>query len=538
MHEEQKKRQLDELIVEARALSSGVEDEKISTFINKVIATISAVIEDKIAERHVLKEGELYSYLPLFREVGIFAALTDESLVKVIRSMSEEEFKKDEKIIAKGDIGDSLYIVLEGEAAALVEGDGKLEHIIMSPGDVFGEMALLTGLPRTVDVIAYSDCILGRLNKKPFAQLCKTNPQAADLLTKLLAERLGQSASRMLKQKIGNYEIIKTIGQGGMGVVYQGKNEKLNRVVALKMLPHKMVFEQEFVDIFLSEARLVAGLNHSNIVRLYEIANEYATYFMVLEYIDGKSLGDILEEKGKLDVSQVTDIIEKIGSALTLSASHEIVHKDIKPDNIMISDTGEIKLLDFGIAVSKKKSVEDDDDVGRVSGTIGYMSPEQGQGKVLNSNSDIYSFGVVCYELLTGKVPFHGKALFTIVMQQISKQVPRVSQINKDIPKWLDDFVFYAMQPFPAKRLQSFKGTLEIIRRVKAGTLPQNCKIPFEKGDFDLTHITVNNNAIDPAGGKGFLQSQTGFNREQLLACLFLMAVTATITFFLIKFLG
>jgi serine/threonine protein kinase len=209
----------------------------------------------------------------------------------------------------------------------------------------------------------------------------------------------------MIGKLISHYRIIEKLGEGGMGEVYLAEDLKLERKVAIKFLPQYMTRDKENVERFEREAKAAAALNHPNIVTIYEIAEVDNQTFIVMEYIDGQSLRTKIEN-GISDLDEILDIINQICDGLSEAHKADIVHRDIKPENILIDKNGRVKILDFGLA--KLKGVSKLTKETSTLGTIHYMSPEQVQGKEVDYRSDIWSLGVVLYEMLTGKIPFSG----------------------------------------------------------------------------------------------------------------------------------
>ncbi|MFC1746122.1 protein kinase [Candidatus Riflebacteria bacterium] len=453
----------------AQSLLATEDRDSIRNFLQDLIPYIekTVLVDENLDEKEGSEETEeedhesLLAHVPFIQKLELFKNMRHDERNSILRAMQIHTYAAGDFIIKKGEIGDCLFIVISGSVEVVIETPAGERKRVTTFGsrEIFGEIALLTGEPRTADVLAIEATTCFVLNKKDFNQLCHVNPHVSLILTKLLADRLGSDSTSMVEKRIGDkYQIMKKIGEGGMGIVYRAQDTNLGRIVAMKMLPHPLVFNENFVKKFSEEGKLVARLDHENIVRLYDVANAYATYFMVMEYMGGASLEDVLEEEKILPIEKVVDIIEQLAPALEHSRQIGIVHRDIKPDNIKFTSDGKVKLMDFGIAVSQvEDDLDDPEYMGGTAGTIRYMSPEQGQGREVDYRADIYSFGVVCFQMLTGRTPFAGRTHTSIVIQQLAKPVPRPSSINKEIPPWLDDFIVYSLDKNVDKRLGSYE---------------------------------------------------------------------------------
>jgi len=249
----------------------------------------------------------------------------------------------------------------------------------------------------------------------------------------------------------GRYELIEKIGDGGMAVVYKGKDRLLNRYVAIKILRPEFTKDEQFIENFRRESQAAAGLSHPNIVGVYDVGKEGNIYYIVMELIDGKVLSQIIKEKGKLDYKEAIHIIRQVASALSLAHKNQIVHRDVKPHNILITSTGVAKLADFGIA----KAVSAATIVGgsnKVMGSVHYFSPEQARGAYVDERSDIYSLGIVLYEMLTGKVPFDGDNPVTIALMHINDDVPSVTEEVPGLPPQLEKIIQKATAKYQSNR--------------------------------------------------------------------------------------
>ena len=218
------------------------------------------------------------------------------------------------------------------------------------------------------------------------------------------------------KLLLGRYEVIEKIGEGGMSVVYKAKDRLLNRYVAIKILRPEFIKDEQFVENFRRESQAAAGLSHPNIVNVYDVGKEGNIHFIVMELIEGQSLSHIIEEKGKIEYQDAISIAKQVASALGLAHRNGIIHRDVKPHNILITPDGTAKLADFGIArtISRESLAEGNE---KIMGSVHYFSPEQARGVYVDERSDIYSLGIVLFEMLTGKVPFDGDNPISIALK-------------------------------------------------------------------------------------------------------------------------
>jgi serine/threonine-protein kinase len=272
---------------------------------------------------------------------------------------------------------------------------------------------------------------------------------------------------------ISHYRIIEKLGEGGMGEVYKAEDLKLNRTVALKILPSSGQ-DEEIKRRFVREARSLSALNHPNIATIYEIDEHNGVNFIAMEYIAGRTLKALLDTE-TLSLARILDLAIPVAEALRTAHDKNIIHRDIKPTNIMASDIGYIKVLDFGLATLAAPPETDDANtptnmlthVGEMCGTVGYMSPEQAMGVKLDQRSDIFSFGVVLYELITGRQPFAAANPMAVLHSIIFDNPPPISRLRPDAAGELEVIVNKALQKKANERYQSLKEALADLRRLR-----------------------------------------------------------------------
>ena len=257
-------------------------------------------------------------------------------------------------------------------------------------------------------------------------------------------------------QKINErYEIIKTIGEGGMANVYLAEDTILERKVAIKVLRGDLSNDEKFIRRFKREALSVSNLSHPNIVEVYDVGEEDGNYYIVMEYIEGKTLKQLLQKRGALTLTEVIDIMSQLTDGLAHAHEAYIIHRDIKPQNIMIEDNGRIKITDFGIAMALNSTQLTQ--TNSVMGSVHYLPPEQANGKGSTVKSDIYSLGILMYELLTGSVPFKGDTAVEIALKHMKEKIPSVRKQNPTIPQSVENIILKATAKNPKNRYDSVR---------------------------------------------------------------------------------
>jgi serine/threonine-protein kinase len=250
------------------------------------------------------------------------------------------------------------------------------------------------------------------------------------------------------------YEIVREIARGGMADVYLANDSKLNRAVALKVLSPELSRDPSFVERFRREAQAAAGLNHPNIVGIYDWGQEHGTSFIVMEYVDGRTLRDMIHADGPIAPAQVADIGADIAAALSFAHENGVVHRDVKPGNVLITTAGQVKVTDFGIARAGGSN-DGLTRTGSVMGTATYFSPEQAQGLPVDGRSDVYSLGVVLYEMATGAPPFGGDSPVTVAYKHVREEIVPPSRHVPSIPRELERVILTCLAKEPADRYQS-----------------------------------------------------------------------------------
>ncbi len=266
---------------------------------------------------------------------------------------------------------------------------------------------------------------------------------------------------------LGNrYEIIRKVGDGGMAFVYEAKDRLLNRTVAVKVLRPEFVDDEEFLGKFKREAEAVASLSHPNIVNVYDVGEDGKVHYIVMEFIDGQNLKDIIKNEGTLDEYTALDITKQIAKALSAAHKKGIIHRDIKPHNILISNEGRIvKVADFGIAKAVSNSTMTN--IGSIIGSVHYFSPEQAKGKFVTNNADLYSLGIVLYEMLIGKVPFRGDSPISIALQHINDEIEFTQEEKVNIPQSVRTIIKKLTEKSSSDRYQSAEELIDDIEYIE-----------------------------------------------------------------------
>ena len=297
-------------------------------------------------------------------------------------------------------------------------------------------------------------------------------------------------------QKINDrYEIIQTIGEGGMANVYLAKDVIIDRYVAIKILRGDLAGDEKFVRRFQREALAASSLNHHNIVEMYDVGEDNGMYYIVMEYIQGKTLKQLIKKRGALTLSECIDIMLQLTDGVQVAHSSYIIHRDLKPQNIMIQDNGEIKITDFGIAMALNNTQLTQ--TNSVMGSVHYLPPEQASGKGATVKSDIYSMGIMFFELLTGSLPFKGENAVEIAFKQIKDDIPSVRELNPSIPQSVENIVLKATAKNPKNRYNNAKEMHDdLVTCLNESRLNEpriGFKYPEHEGDISKKDLMLDN---------------------------------------------
>jgi len=337
-----------------------------------------------------------------------------------------------------------------------------------------------------------------------------------------------------LISNLGRYEVLGELGQGAMGVVYKARDPLIDRVVAIKTINLGLAMDEkdEYEGRFYQEAKAAGRLNHPNIVTIYDVGKSGDVAYIAMELLEGRELRDIMNEGALLPVDQVLNIVAQVAQGLAYAHEHEIVHRDVKPSNIMVIRDGHVKITDFGIARMASSSVRTQ--TGMVLGSPKYMSPEQVMGKSIDQRSDIFSLGVMFYEMLTGQAPFDGENVNAIMYQTLNAVVPPPNMVNPAIPEMVNFIMAKALAKKVEDRYQNSKDFAVDLRTCR-DTLPRSIQqvdlskpvVGKEKKFPDTVEITAR---ID--GDKEGVKSESNIRLSKAfdssVATMRLAALTAT----------
>jgi len=329
------------------------------------------------------------------------------------------------------------------------EGDHELDTL--GPGAVLGEMALLTKESRNADVIALGPVRALALTADDFAALVERHPEFAEIVTQIVADRLGQAARDGLGGKVlHGYRLRRRLGKGTTAVVYEAVSVDTGERVALKMLSHTLALDSEAIARFQREVRIVKRLTDPLIARVHDQFEAYGTRFMVMEFYDGRDLEAVLAGHGRLEPFVVRCLVGQLAKALSHVHGHGVVHKDLKPANVMMLPNGWIRLMDFGVSRPPLTLRENEERL--IAGTLAYMAPEQFASPSADPAVDLYALGCVAYELLTGEVPIEGDDFATLYRLKRAGEIRPIEEVRPGTPEDLAALIGVCLAPEPRDR--------------------------------------------------------------------------------------
>jgi eukaryotic-like serine/threonine-protein kinase len=298
----------------------------------------------------------------------------------------------------------------------------------------------------------------------------------------------------MIGTLLGNrYEILEKIGEGGMAMVYKAKCHLLNRFVAVKILKDEYSSDKEFVDKFKAEAAAAGSISNSNIVNIYDVGSQDDVNYIIMEYVNGRTLKEVIIQSGRLDYNRALDITIQIGKALECAHKNGIIHRDIKPQNILVTDEGIVKVTDFGIAKAANSATITNSN--KVMGSAHYFSPEQAKGTFVDARTDIYSLGIVLYEMVTGRVPYDAESPVSVALKHLQAQVLPPKQVNNNLPEGLNNLILKAMEKDAISRYQNIKDMLLDLQRIK-----NNSEYKIELGNASNEYTKIMSPIVDTSG--------------------------------------
>ena len=330
-------------------------------------------------------------------------------------------------------------------------------------------------------------------------------------------------------QKINDrYEIIRMIGEGGMANVYLAHDTILDRDVAVKVLRGDLATDEKFVRRFQREAISASSLSHPNIVEMYDVGEDDGKYFIVMEYIEGKTLKNLIKKRGALTLSEVIDIMLQLSSGLACAHDSFIIHRDIKPQNVLIKDDGSVKITDFGIAMALNSN--ELTQTNSVMGSVHYLPPEQANGSGATIKSDIYSLGILMFELLTGKIPFKGENAVEIAIKQMNEKIPSVRAIRPEIPQSVENIVLKACAKNPKNRYDSAQ---EMYEDLKTALNPERedeeiYTYPYSEKDLEQTKKMPNLSRLEK--NEEIKEDNKNSNKKKVVTISVIVGVIVVIT--------
>lgn len=375
-----------------------------------------------------------------------------------LEKMTYMHIKAGSRFITQGEIEDCAYIIQSGTCLVIVEKDGELYPVNhYGEGDMVGGVGILTGEPRIAHVEAETDMKVWVLKKEHFDDVSGKDPDLLSFFTELVADRF-DSRRPIAYRSIGKYIATDIIGRGSFSVVYKGKHMDLEMPVAIKMMRHDLAMNPGFLKSFHGEAKTIASMDHGNIIRIYDIEERYKTVFIIMEYVSGESLKDLIQRLKLIPPELAAHYLVQICSGLGFAHENGIIHRDVNPGNMMLHKDDRLKILDFGLACPI--GTEDMEFLG----TAFYMAPEQIESYSMDQRTDIYSLGITAYEMVTGVKPYPDEDIKVVMDKHVHNDIPDPAETVPNLPQELRRFILKACQRDPKDRYQnSAQAMLELL---------------------------------------------------------------------------
>jgi tRNA A-37 threonylcarbamoyl transferase component Bud32 len=384
--------------------------------------------------------------------------------------MTYRHIKAGERFVVQGAVEDTAYIIQRGSCLVIVEKNGELHPVDhYGEGDIIGGLGILTGEPRRAHVEAETDLDLWIMTKDQFNEFADKDPDLLNFLTELVADRL-DSRRPTAYRTIGKYVTTDIIGRGAFSIVYKGIHTGLNMPVVIKMMRHDMALYPDFLESFHNEAKTIASLDHDHIVKVYDYDQRYKTLFIVMEYLKGDSLKDMIRRLRIIPPKLAANFLIQICSALAYAHGGGIIHRDINPSNIIVQPNDRVKILDFGLACPP--GTEDFSN----AGTPYYMAPEQIVGEPVDSRTDIYALGIMAFEMVTGRRPFPEDNVKELFDLHRTRDITDPGEFNPDIPQELQRFILKCARCSPDRRYQNMHQALAVLQ-----PLMPNFRLPDDR---------------------------------------------------------
>ena len=366
----------------------------------------------------------------------------------IFDDLSSIYIRAGERFITQGDEADAAYIIHRGSCIVLVEKDGELHPVgHRGEGDIVGVMAIITGEPRNAHVEAETDMEMWCLNKAQLENISTEDTELLEFLTEIVADRF-DSRRPIADRMIGKYLATDIIGRGSSSIVYKGVQTELNTPVTIKMMRHDMAMRPDFIASFKYEARTIEKLDHENIIKVYDFEERYKTLFIIMEYLEGRTLRELLNSTLSISLPAAINYLHQACRGLKIAHDHGIVHQDINPRNLFILPNDTLKIIDFGFACPRGAE-------NFLTGTPYYMAPEQVECLPVDERTDIYCLGITAFEMVTGKRPYPDKDAWTVMEMHVKQDIQDPADVMPDLQADLRKFIITACARNPLQRYQS-----------------------------------------------------------------------------------
>lgn len=376
----------------------------------------------------------------------------------LLNIMAYKHIKGGERFITQGEVGDTAYIIHRGSCLVIVEKDGELHPVDhRGEGDIVGMMSILTEEPRSAHVEAETDMDVWVLNKTQFDDISHKDVELLSFLTEIVADRF-DSRRPTAKRRIGKYVGTDIIGRGAYSIVYKGVHRELGMPVAIKMMRHDLVSNSDFLRDFRNEAKIIARLNHENIIKVYDIEERFRTVFIIMEYLEGESLKDRLLRLKVIPPMLAVDYLIQICFGLDYAHQQGIIHRDINTLNLFWQSNRLLKIIDFGLACPI--GFEDF----HLGGAFPYLAPELFDGEPGSQQTDMYALGITAYEMVVGERPYPEENASELMKLHRNQEIPDPAVKVPNLPEPLRKFILTACRRDPAQRYPNMSAALEDLK--------------------------------------------------------------------------
>ncbi len=379
----------------------------------------------------------------------------------ILNGLELKKVNKSTRFIVQGQAPVEAYIIRRGSCLLLVEKKGLLHPIDhRGEGDILNMSALFTGEPVNSHIESETDMELWVLKKNLFEKIPEDDPDLFNFLTEIVADRF-DSKRPISERTIGRYIATDIIGRGGYSIVYKGVDSKDEREVAIKMMRHNMVTDSDLLEKFRNEAKIVSSLNHENIINVFDVKERFRTAFIIMEYLEGESIAAKLKKKKKIDPETALNYLHQACKAIQYAYNMGVLHKDINPENLVVTKNHLVKLVDFGLA----SFIHDEDDM--LDGTFSYLAPEICNGEPASIQSEIYSLGTAAFEMLSGKRPYPESDPAKFLKLRCQKQIPDPGDMIPGLPDSLNRFIIKACRINPEERYKHMEDAVKDLKKAE-----------------------------------------------------------------------